>query len=67
MYEVNANGNRHYTSGSAASVARVAAKWRKDGHSPKAYAKVTAAGMVAIREVPVTTVKLTAAALKAAS
>jgi hypothetical protein len=65
-YEVNADGRRHYRSRSAAAVGRMAAAWRKDGHSPRAYAVIDD-GAIRIVDVPVTTARETAAALAAAN
>ena len=64
-YEVNANGNRHYASESAAKVADVACEWAKQGHAPQAFSKFTEP-QIHIVEVPVTTKRETRAALQAA-
>lgn len=66
MYEVNANGNRSYKSDSAAKVADIAVAWAAQGHEPHAYAIRNTESGVAVRQVPVTSRKATAAALKAA-
>lgn len=64
-YEVNANGNRTFTSRSAASVASVAAQWLKQGHQPKAYA-IKSGDKIAVVEVAVSTAKKTAKSLASA-
>lgn len=65
-YEVNANGNRSYQSESAAKVADVAATWAKQGHEPKAYV-IFGEDKIRIVNVPVTTKKATATALRQAA
>jgi hypothetical protein len=37
-YEVNADGDRSFASGSKAKVMSVAKAWRKQGHGPQVYA-----------------------------
>jgi hypothetical protein len=64
-YEVNADGNRSYTSDSATKVADVAVAWSKQGHNPSAYASIVG-DMVEIREAEITTKKATAKALVSA-
>lgn len=66
MYEVNANGNRSYKNSSAAKVADVACEWRKQGHSPSAFAIRERDGKIAVAEVAVTTKAATAKALAGA-
>lgn len=66
-YEVNANGNRSYSSRSAANVTSVAAAWAKQGHEPKAYAVLGGdESMVRIVVVVVSSASATLAALRAA-
>lgn len=67
-YGVNANGNRSYTSKSAAKVADVAVAWADQGHEPQAYAILDGDNGVAVKtvRVPVTKVRATTKALLAA-
>jgi plasmid stability protein len=62
-YEVNADGDGRSFNGSAREVARVAVDWKKQGHSPKAFA-IESGEMIETREVEITTVNETAKRLK---
>lgn len=68
MYAINANNNRSYESANATSAASVAAAWKRQSCSPRAFAIRDGDGAKAVKiiEVPITTVASTARALAAA-
>jgi hypothetical protein len=68
MYEINASNHRTYQTASATSAARVGAAWKRQGHTPKAFAIRDGDGATTVKiiEVPITTVASTARALAAA-
>jgi len=61
MYSVIGNDNREFNSKSAASVAKVAVAWKRNGLQPKAWVCVSNAdGLVTTREIGVSTQRMTA-------
>ena len=70
MYEINASNHHHqtYQTANATSAASVAAAWKRQGCSPRAFAIRDGDGAKAVKiiEVPITTVAGTARALAAA-
>ena len=63
-YEVNADGNRSYSSANAADAADVAVTWKQQGHDPKLY-RITVTDQVQTEEVEITGKRATAKALAA--